>query len=169
MAEQEPHRQHVCVHVLKTAQTRRCMCDSLRPGLKRPQTKTEKNHLARKERGSSCEGNRKGSASPTRARAGRKEKMRGPCGRESGEPDGHGGGQGSRSSGRRLGEECAQPPGRRGPGQSWSLRSWSGLLLLTREPFRNSWAWAWAWACYHTYPHGCPHLHLQFVLLQSGL
>lgn len=56
------------------------MCDSLRPGLKRPQTQTEKNHLARKERGSSCEGNRKGSASPTRARAGRKEKMQGPGG-----------------------------------------------------------------------------------------
>lgn len=50
---------------------------------------------------------------------------------------------------------------RRDLGQRWGAETLSGFALPQQG--------AWACWCHHTYPQGCPHLHLQFVLLHSAL
>lgn len=113
------------------------MSESLRPELGKPQTKGREPLGQKTVGGGSGEGHRMGVCLSHRARAGRKGG--GKCrdwGRELGEPDGHGGGQGSRNSGRRLGwGKCAHSHHlRKDGGKGRLLRPCLALPFLSREP-----------------------------------
>lgn len=150
----------VCVHVLKTAQARRCMCDSLRPGLKRPHTQKE----PEKSEEVVVRDQEWGCLPPPVQELGerKRKKMQGPGGGNWGsqmamgaarEPEaGAGGG---------WVEECAQPPQRRDPGQSWSLRSWSELLFssLPRNLFQETPGLASGPAGVTTHTHMAVHIY----------
>lgn len=152
VAEQEPHRQHVCVHVLKTARARRCVCES--PRLQRPRTQRKRTTWPETSEEVVARGTARGLPPPPGRKLGEWERCR-TWGRELGVPDGRGGGRGSRSSGGGWVEQCAVTT-EEAPG-GCSLWSWSALLFLTREPLPGrlcTCTWAWACWCSHTCPHG---------------